>query len=142
MCASYKFEPINVIKFCGHFVSKEPPCASGTYSPCFHVLGVTPDKITESTLMWNLLSSSNDPDLVDGANLWAQTSVNAENLAIHYSSEDQEIKDLATCLPYRRITVFLLTFLVKPIHLRDLSRLVVTPDKDNSVRVSRFLSVK
>ncbi|GAW15962.1 hypothetical protein ANO14919_053840 [Xylariales sp. No.14919] len=37
--------------------------------------------------MRNLLCASNNPNLVDSANLGAETSVNAKNLAVNNSSE-------------------------------------------------------
>jgi hypothetical protein len=71
--------------------------------------------------MRDLLGTSNDTDLIDGTNLRAQTTVNAENLAVNDSSKDEKIKYLAARLPDRRVSILLLAFLVKAINLGDLA---------------------
>lgn len=92
--------------------------------------------------MRNLLGTSDNPDLVNGANFGTEASVDAENLAIDNGSKHEEIKNLAACLPHRRITILLLAFFVESVDLRDLSRLVITSHENDSVRVSSPVSAK
>ena len=86
--------------------------------------------------MRNLLSPCNDTDLIDCANLGAQTTVYAEDLAIDNSSEDEEVKDMAAGLPNGCVAIFLLAFLVKAVYLCNLSGFVVAPNEDDSIRRS------
>lgn len=92
--------------------------------------------------MRNLLGTSDNPDLVDRANLGTEASVDAEDLAINNGGKHEEIKDLAACLPHRRITILLLALFVESVYLRDLPRLVITSHEDDSIRVSTPVSAK
>ena len=85
--------------------------------------------------MRNLLGTSNNTDLINSANLRAQTAVNAENFTINNGSEDKEVKNLAARLPDRRIAVFLLALLVETVNLGNLARLVVAADECDLVGV-------
>jgi hypothetical protein len=62
--------------------------------------------------------------------------VNTENGAIDDCSEDKEVKDLTTRLPYGGVTIFLLTFFIKAIYLGNLAGLVVATNEGDAIRVS------
>ena len=49
--------------------------------------------------MRDLLSTSDNADLVDGTDFRAETAVYAENLAVNDGTENEEVEDLATGLP-------------------------------------------
>ena len=90
--------------------------------------------------MRNLLGSSNDAYLVKSTDLRTQATVHAEHFAVNDCSENQEVKDLATCFPYRGIAVLLLALFIKPVDLCDLARFVIAPDESHAIRVpSRML---
>ena len=59
----------------------------------------------------------------------------AEHVAVNNGGEDQEVEDLAACFPHGSIAIFLLALLIEAIHLRDLSRFVVSANQDNPVGV-------
>lgn len=50
-----------------------------------------------------------------------------------YSSNGQEIEDLSAVLPGVGVTVLLLALVVEAVHLRDLSRLVVSTQKSDLI---------
>lgn len=52
-----------------------------------------------------------------------------------------EVEHLTTSLPYRGISVLLKAFLIEPVHLRNLTRLVVSAHQCYPVRVSRVKSI-
>jgi hypothetical protein len=135
MSTSDELQAIDVIELGGNLVTKEPASTTGRNSPCLDILRITPDQVAESTFMRNLLGTSNDADLINSADLRAQTTVNAENFTINNGGEDKEIENLAAGLPDRRIAVFLLALLVETVNLSDLARLVVASDEGNLVRV-------
>jgi hypothetical protein len=67
--------------------------------------------------------------------------VDTKYFAIDNGSQCEEIEDLTTSFPYRRIAVLGLTFLVEAVDLGDLPRLVVSTDKGDSVRESIMLNL-
>jgi hypothetical protein len=132
---SNEFEAVDVIELSRNLVTEEPASTARRDSPSLNIFRVTPDQIAESTLMRDLLSTSNDADLINGTNLRAQTTMNTKNFTINDGSEDKEIENLAARLPNRRVTILLLTLLIKTIDLSDLARLVVASDEGDLVRV-------
>lgn len=124
-----------MVELSGDLVAKEPACATWADGPRLNIFGVAPHQVAKSTLMGNLLGASHHANLIDGPNLGAQTTVHTKNLAIHNGGENEEIKHLTACFPYRRIAVLLLTLLVEAIDLGDLSGLVVATNENDAVRV-------
>lgn len=86
--------------------------------------------------MGDLLSSSDDADLVEGADLRTQAAVDAENLAINDCAEDEEVENLTAGFPHRRVAVLLLALLVKSVDLGDLSRFVISANESDAIRIS------
>lgn len=136
MGTSNKLKAVDVVKFRSDLIAKQPPSTTRGYSPCANVFRITPDQVTEGTFVRNLLSSSNDAYLVKGTDFRTQTTVDAEHFAVNDCTEDQEIKDLATCFPDRGITILLLALFIKPVDLCDLARFVVAPDQGHAIRIS------
>lgn len=129
-------QAVDVVELGGNLITKEPASATRTHGPRIDVFRIAPYQVTESTLMRNLLSSGDNPDLIDGPDLGAETAVDTKDGAVHNRSENQEIKHLATCLPNRCVAVLCLTFLVEPVYLRDLPGLVVSTDQDDAIGIS------
>lgn len=99
MGTSNKLQAIDVIELGSNLVTKEPASTTGRNSPSLDILRITPNQVTESTLMRNLLGTSDNTDLIDGTDLRAQTTMDTENLTINNGSKDKEIEDLAAGLP-------------------------------------------
>ena len=130
------FQTIYMVELSRDRDTKEPTSTSWTNCPGIDIFGIAPYQVAEGSLVGNFLRTGYNPDLVDCPDLRAQASVYAEHRAINDSRKNQEVKDLTASLPDGGITVFLLTFLVEAVDLSDLSRLVVTTNKDNPVGVS------
>jgi hypothetical protein len=77
-------------------------------------------------------------NLIDGLQNRAQAAVDAENAAVDNGAQREVIEDLAAPAPYVAATVLALTLVVKPIHLGDLPRLVVSTDQGDAIWVSHF----
>lgn len=120
MSTSNRLQTIDVVKFGGNLISEQPTGASRTDSPCVDILRITPDKVTESSLMRDLLGPGNDADLVDCSNLGTETTVHTEDGTVDDGGQDQKVEHLTTGLPDRRVAILCLAFLVKSINLRDL----------------------
>ena len=63
--------------------------------------------------------------------------MNAEDLAVDHSAQNQKVKDLAASFPDRRVAVLLLAFFVETVDLSDLSGFVVAADKGHAIWISR-----
>ncbi len=92
--------------------------------------------------MRNFLGTSNDTDLINSADLRAETTVNAEDFTINNSGKDKEIKNLAARLPDRCISILLLALFIETIDLGDLAGLMVATDQRDLIRVSIKVSDK
>jgi hypothetical protein len=125
-----------MIELAGDLVSEQPAGTTRTNSPRFYVLWIGPDEVAERALVRNLLGSGHHADLVDGADLWAEAAVDAQDLAIDNGGEDKEVKNVTAGLPHRSVAVLLLTFLVEAVYLCNLAGLVVASDKDDAIGVS------
>jgi hypothetical protein len=132
---SNELQAINMVELGCDFITKQPASATRGNSPSLNILRIAPDKVTEGTLVRDLLSTSNDTNLINGADLRAETTVNAENLTVNNSSEDKKVKDLAAGLPNRSIAVLLLTLLIEAVDLSDLTGLVVASNEGDLVRI-------
>ena len=99
MSSCDELQAVDVVEFGRDLVSEQPAGASGRYSPRVDVFRVTPYEIAESALVWDLLCSRYNADLVQCADLRRQTSVDAQDLAIDDGCEGEEVKDLAAGLP-------------------------------------------
>lgn len=117
---------VNMAELIGDTITKEPACTTRTDRPCLHVVGIGPDKITECTFMRNFLRTGDHSHLIQGADFWTQSSVNAQDFPVDDGAQRHEIEDLATSLPYRGTAVFLETFFVEAVHLCDLAGFVVS----------------
>ncbi len=95
-----ELKAIDVVELGSHFISKQPAGTAWRYSPCPNIFRITPHQVAEGALVGNLLSSSNDTDLVEGADLRTQAAMDAENLAIDDCTEDEEVEDLTTGFPH------------------------------------------
>jgi len=62
--------------------------------------------------------------------------VNTENFPINYRSQCQIIEDFSAVAPRIGVAVLLLAFIEEPIHLCNLSTLMVSTKKSNFVRIS------
>ncbi len=130
-----ELQAIDVVEFSCNLITKEPASPTRRNSPSLNVLGITPNKITECTLMRNLLSTSDNANLVDSTDLRAQTTVDTKNLTVDDRSKDKKIENLAAGFPNGSVAILLLTLLVEAIDLGDLAGLVVTSDESNFIGV-------
>lgn len=128
-------QAIDMVELGGNLIAEQPASAAGTHSPCIDVLGVAPHQVTESTLVRNLLGSGDDPDLIDSPDLGAQATVHTQDGPVHNGGKDKKVEYLAACLPNRGVAIFCLTFLVEPVDLGNLTRLVVPSDEYDSIGI-------
>ena len=71
MSTSDELETIDMVKLGRNLVSKEPTCTARGNSPRLNIFRVAPDQVAEGSLMRDLLSTSNNTNLVNRTNLRA-----------------------------------------------------------------------
>ena len=133
---SDELQVVDMIELRGNFVSEQPPGTTGTNGPSLHVLGVTPNQIAEGAFVRDLLSASDNPNLIEGADFRTQATMDAENFAINDSRKREKIENLTGSFPDRGVTVLLLAFFVEPVDLSDLARLMIAADERDTIWVS------
>ena len=69
--------------------------------------------------MRNLLVSLDQPDLIQRPDLWGQTTVDTEDLAVDEGRNREKIKDFATIFPDIAVPVLVLTLVVEPVDLQN-----------------------
>jgi hypothetical protein len=136
MSTRNQLESIDMVELRCDFIPEQPPRPTRRNSPGANVLRITPDEIAEGAFVGDLLSASNDTDLVNCADFRTQPTVDAEDFAVNDGAEDEEIEDLAAGFPDGGVAVFLLAFFVETVHLGDLARLVVAADEGDAVGVA------
>ena len=114
-----------MVELRSNFIAEQPTSTTGTDGPGLDFFRVAPDEITKGAFVGDLLRSRDHADLVDGSDFRAETTVDAEYLAVHDRSQYQEIENLATGLPDGGVAVLLLALLVEAVHLGDLAGLVI-----------------
>ena len=126
-----------MIELAGDLVSKEPASTTRRDGPSTDIFRITPDQVTEGAFMRDLLSASDDTNLVEGTDLRAQAAVNAEDFAVNNGAEDEEVEDLSTGLPHRGVAVLLDTLFVEAVDLSDLTRFMIAADNGDTVGPAR-----
>jgi hypothetical protein len=99
MSTSNELKSIHMIEFSCDLVSKKPASPTRGNSPSINFLWVTPDQVAESSFVGYLLCTSNNTNLIDSANLWTQSPMNAKNFSIDNGGQYEEVKNLAAGLP-------------------------------------------
>ena len=140
MSSSNKFQTVHMIELRRDFITEEPTCSTRRNSPGVDLFRIRPDEITESTFVGNLLSTGDHSDLINRSDFGTQATVHTQDFAINHGSENQEIENLAARLPYRGVSILLLTFFIKAIDLGDLAGFVVTTDESDPIGVSSRVS--
>lgn len=140
MSTSDQLQAVDLVKLGRNLVSEQPSCTTWRHCPGVDLFRIGPHEITEGSLMRNFLCTSDDTNLIQSADLWRQTTVNTENCSIYDSSKNEEVENLATCLPDRRVTIFLLALLVETIYLGNLAGLVVSTNQGDAIRISKIIS--
>ena len=77
-------------------------------------------------------------NLINGLQHWAQAAMDTKNAAIYDGAQREIIENFTTPAPHVAAAVLALAFVVKPVDLRDLPRLVVSTDESYSIRISHF----
>ena len=61
-----------------------------------------------------------------------------KNFVIDNSGKAEVIKNLSAISPYIHRSIFTQAFIIKSVHLCDLSGFMITPDESNTIRISNL----
>jgi hypothetical protein len=64
--------------------------------------------------------------------------MNTKYSTVHHGTEGQKVEHLTAPAPNITASVFSLTFVIEPVYLRYLPRLVVSTNESNAFRISNF----
>jgi hypothetical protein len=79
-------------------------------------------------------------NVVESIKIGRETSVQTENLVFNHCRQRKQVEKVCVVFPYIRITILSQTFIVKTINLRNLPRLMVSPQNSDPVFKSDFQS--
>lgn len=92
--------------------------------PCSPFFGASLT-VTHRALVRHLLDAIERPDLVQCVDGRRKPSVKAEDGVLHQSGQREVVEHVGEVLPHVRVAVLAEAFVIEPVHLRDLARLVV-----------------
>ena len=122
---------VDVVEFGRDFGSEQPASSSRRHSPSLNVLWVGPHEVAEWSFVRNFHSSVDKSHLIDGLDLWGESSVDAENLSFDDSADAKVIEDLSAVLPWVGVSVLSNGLVVESIDGRDLPRLVISSEQSD-----------
>ena len=133
MSSGHKFKVVDLVEFRSDSVSEKVACASWRDSPSLDVLWIGPHQVREWTLVWNLHSPVDESDLIQGLDLWGETSMDAENFALDDSTNSKVVEDLSAVLPWVGVTILAHGLLIETIDRGDATGLVVSSEEGDAV---------
>lgn len=77
--------------------------------------------------------------LVKRVHRWREATMDTEYFVVYDGREAQIVEDLSAVLPNIDTAILLQTFVVKPVHLGDLTALVITTDQCDTIRIPNLI---
>jgi hypothetical protein len=100
---------------------------------------VRPDNIAQKSSVWNFGWSNNSFNLFKSAQLWAETSVHAQNFLVDQGGDRKAVENIGKSLPQLDV-VSSLALIVEPINSVDGRALVVSSQKEEVLWELDFVS--
>ena len=80
---------------------------------------IRPQQIAHRPVVRHFLLPVYRPDLVNGAQVWTQAAVHAEDAPVDHGREREVVEDLAAPAPHVRGAVLALAFVVEAVYLEE-----------------------
>jgi len=142
VCACNKFDVVDLVEVSGGLPAELLPSPTGTLGPGFHVrvLRVTPHDVAEGAGLGDLYFAVEDAHLVDGAQLRAESAVQAECASVDQCPQVHEVEEVRALLPHVAVALLVHDFDLEPLHDRYLTALVVAAQEGDLPRVFEFVA--
>lgn len=124
---------VDMIEFLSYLWSEQPSGTPRRHSPCFDILWIWPHEVTERSFVRNFHSSIDESYLVNSLDLWGETSMDAEYLALYNSSDPKVIENFSAVLPWVCISILSDSLIIETIYCCDLASLMIS-SKQGDVR--------
>ena len=122
---------VDVVEFGRDFGSEQPSSSSRRHSPSLNVLRIGPHEVAEWSFVWDFHPSVDKSHLIDGLNLWGESTVDAENLTFDNSTDAKVIEDFSAVLPRVGVSILSNGLIVEAIDGRDLPGLVISSEQSD-----------
>lgn len=142
MRSCYQSQAVVVIESFTDILTKGVPSTSGTDTPSTPIIRITPEQITHRSLMGDFLNAVQTPDVVQGIDTRAQSSMEAKDLVVNQGGKGQVVEKIGKVLPHIRVAVLAQTLVIKTVHLCDLPGFMVTSQNGDAGRIADFESHK
>lgn len=129
---------IDVVEFSSHLGSEQPAGTSWRHSPGFDFLGIRPHQVAEGAFMRDFHSSFDKSDLVNGFDVWRESTMDAEYLALDDSSDAQVVEHFCAIFPWVGISVLSDSLVVEAVDSGNLSCFMVSSEQSNVCGVLKF----
>ena len=136
MGTCHQSQAIVVVEGFGDILAECVSSTTGGDSPSASVIGITPEQVTHRTLVGHFLNAIQRPDVVEGVDGRAQSTVETEDLVFDEGSEGKVIEEVGEVFPHIGVAVFAETFVIETVDLRDLAGFVVSTKDGNTLGVA------
>ena len=121
VCAGDKGKTVGMIEILSHIPTKSVASAARRNAPAESVIRIRPQEITHGTFVRRFLKAIERTNGIESQKRWGKSSVETEYLGFNDGSDRQIIEEFCKVFPYICSAIFLETFVIKAIHLCDLT---------------------
>lgn len=129
-------EVVSVVELLGDVLAEGVPGATRVHAPAGAIIGVRPEQVAHGSFVRDFLESFESSDVIKGLNAGRESTMQAEKLILHNSSQREVVEELSQTFPDIRVTILAAAFIIEAIYLRDLARFVISPEDSDSIFVS------
>lgn len=135
MCPTDQINVIALAELRDNIFTKREAYSTVVLAPfIYFFVGVTPEKVAQESCVWDIGWPHNILDGVNFDQLWAETTMHAQNLIIDKSSDRQAVEAVGEDLP-QLYGVSPLTFIVEAIYPVNRGAFVIAPEEEKVLRV-------
>ena len=135
MRARDELQTVVVVELLRDILPERVPGASRAHPPPGAIVGIAPHQITHRSFVRNFREPIDLTHVIQRVDRRRQATVRAEYLILDHRRQRHEIKKIGKRLPNSRVSVLPHALVVKPVHLRDLSRLVIPTNDRHPIRI-------
>mmetsp|Transcript_17003 Transcript_17003/g.38268 ORF Transcript_17003/g.38268 Transcript_17003/m.38268 type:complete len:277 (-) Transcript_17003:283-1113(-) len=129
-------QPVPMVVLLADVLSEGEPGPPGRDAPSDPVVRIAPEEVAHGSVVGHLLHAVERADLVQGIDGGGEAAVEAEDVVLDHRGEGEVVEEAHEEVPDVGGAVLADTLVVKAVDLRDLPRLVVSPQYVHPLRIS------